>query len=157
MKIIFVIINLKIVVKQIEFFKATYFEVGVVSLKRVDLYKTNNLNDDEFIVYNGLIPVAYFTMDEQCGLHTRELFNIGKVSNVQIASFLNNFLKYTTGKLSIWPMKKQKLLVQFKTTDQKRIFELPYYNMDKDWESLSEAGIKKIVKMSKSTLNAGAD
>lgn len=144
-------------IKHIELYESVYFEAGLISLKRLELYRTDDIEDDEFIIYDELKPAAYFTFNEEHnGIYTRELLRAGKINNVQIADFVNNFLKYTTaGKLSIRPIKRRRVLIKIKTTKQKKAFELPYYNIDKDWENLSETGIQKIVKMSKSTLNRG--
>jgi len=138
----------------ITLYKTKCIEIGIFSLKKINRYSFNS-DIGENVIFRELTPVAYFTYQaDECGRHVQDLVKVCRINNVDVFSFFNNFLEYTTNKeLSLRPCKKGKLLIGLKTTNNSKNFKLPYYNIDEDWETLSEAGIQKLVKMSKSTLN----
>lgn len=131
------------------------YEVGLFRVKKIKFYDSNPDRYGIFIVFNRLKPMAYLTLSSELHGYSLDIvYQLCSEKNIIFGDFVNRIIKKASNNiLSLRPRSESKYRIlspfHYEETDGVREFLLPYYNLDIDWEKLSQKDIDRLIKKAK--------
>lgn len=128
------------------------YEIGLFSIKKIKFYDSNPINYGIYIVFNRMKPIAYLTLSSELhGYSLDIIYQTCTDKNLIFSDLVNRIIKKASNIiLSLRPRPESNCSIlsplHYDQTDRIREFVLPYYNLDKDWEKLSQKDLDKLIK-----------